>query len=93
MTTGLRPNPGSNHMPLEGGVAKVKHTAQSRGGRQTSAATHAGNSAETRISNFGLSDSDVGLIVRKTNESKAPDVELQIVMSKRHIDQLEIQSQ
>jgi len=48
---------------------------------------------ETRISIFGLADSDVGRIVGMTQESKAPDVELSICMSKRHIEQLNIQSQ
>jgi len=48
---------------------------------------------ETRISIFGLADSDVGRIVGMTQESKAPDVELLICMSKRHIEQLNIQSQ
>ena len=40
---------------------------------------------ETRISIFGLADSDVGRIVGMTQESKAPDVELMSKVSKRHI--------
>ena len=43
------------------------------------------NPAETRISIFGLADSDVGRIVAMTHRSKAPDVELTIPASKRHI--------
>ena len=39
---------------------------------------------ETRISIFGLADSDVGRIVAMTQESKAPDVELLSKVSKRH---------
>jgi len=40
---------------------------------------------EIRISIFGLADSDVGRIVAMPQESKAPDVELTIHTSKRHI--------
>ena len=40
---------------------------------------------ETRISILGLADSDVGRIVAMTHESKAPDVELTVHTSKRHI--------
>ena len=40
---------------------------------------------ETRISILGLADSDVGRIVAMTQESKAPDVELTVHTSKRHI--------
>ena len=39
---------------------------------------------ETRISIFGLADSDVGRIVAMTHRSKAPDVELMSKVSKRH---------
>ena len=43
------------------------------------------NPAETRISIFGLADSDVGRIVGMTQESKAPDVGVMSKVSKRNI--------
>ena len=49
-----------------------------------------GRRPETRISKFGLADSDVGRIVAMTQESKAPDVELMSKVSKRHSDERKI---
>ena len=48
---------------------------------------------KTRISIVGLADSDVGRIVAMMQESKAPDVELTIPTSKRHIVERKILSQ